>query len=243
MYVIGALERAAVLLSEGTIPPEEAAYLDDVTIAENLTHWGIAKLALDINAMMVAYLFGDLERARAMEAKSVASIGATFGHIGGEPELRFYQALLFAALFPSAPNTEKEAHRKTIDSAVEQMSVWAEFCPEELRGRSISSPKRSSPGSKAGTTRRATSTIARSTRRSSTRSFTCKGSPASSRGGFTSKRGDGGWRRRMYATLAMPSPAGGPTRRSPRSTAAMPSSFRMAWRAKARGRPAAPSSI
>ena len=135
VYLIGVFERTAVLLSEGAIPPEEAAFLDDVTISENLAHWVIGNVALDINAMLVAYLLGDLERARAMEAE----IGAD-----DRRGVRAYRRRARAALLPGARLRgalflgvcgRKEEHRKTIEAAVAQMAVWAESCPKNFEAK------------------------------------------------------------------------------------------------------------
>ncbi|XXX82543.1 AAA family ATPase [Sorangium sp. So ce134] len=134
---IALFERTAALLTEGAIRPEEASFLEGDIIEERLAHFPPANLACHICALQASYLLGEHDRALAMAAKAERAIAALFGHIGGEPELRLYQALLFAELLPTAAADDRARYRDAIEVSVGKMEGWARSCPENFEHKHL----------------------------------------------------------------------------------------------------------
>ncbi|WP_437840126.1 ATP-binding protein [Sorangium sp. So ce1153] len=136
-HTIAIFERTAALLTAGAIRPEEESILAGDIIEEKLAHY-LSPLGAYYNcSLQAAYLLGEHDRALAMAAKAETVIAAMFGHIGGEPELRFYQALLFAELLPAAAAGDRARYRDAIEDGVRKMEGWARSCPENFEHKHL----------------------------------------------------------------------------------------------------------
>ncbi|MGK3964001.1 AAA family ATPase [Sorangium sp. So ce118] len=134
---IAIFERTAALLIEGAIRPEEESIFGGDILEEKLAHYSTALLGYYNCSLQVSYLLGEHDRALAMAAKAETVIAAMFGHIGGEPELRFYQALLFAELLPTAAANDRARYRDAIEVSVMKMEGWARSCPENFEHKHL----------------------------------------------------------------------------------------------------------
>ncbi len=127
-YFIGAFERSAAMLSDGVLPTNDPTLAVDV-IRDKLAHFGAGMLHTNMTFLQEAYILGDLPRALETEAIVVPRIGFAFSHIGGDPELAFYQALIYAEKHGQTDGDETTRCLEIVSEAVKKMAPRAQHCP------------------------------------------------------------------------------------------------------------------
>lgn len=127
-YFIGVFERAAIMLSDGVLPPGETPFEIEV-IRAKLAHFKPALLLSNVAYMQESYMLGEMEQAVETEGIVAATVGDGFSHIGGEPELEFYQALIYAEKHGSTTADEQVRFQEIVSTAVKKMALRAQYCP------------------------------------------------------------------------------------------------------------------
>jgi predicted ATPase/signal transduction histidine kinase len=130
-HFIGVFQWAMALLADGRVPEGAPAWMNREQLLEKLAHYKSAVAVIHTCDLQHAYLFRDFPRARAAARLAEAHAPFVFGHIV-ESELRFYAALLSAALLESAAEDERAALQTTVDTCLGKLRLWAENCPENF---------------------------------------------------------------------------------------------------------------
>ncbi|HMY14956.1 MAG TPA: AAA family ATPase [Polyangium sp.] len=133
-YFIGVFERAAIMLSDGVLPPGETPFEIEV-IRAKLAHFKPALLLSNVAYMQESYMLGEMEQAIETEGIVAATVGDGFSHIGGEPELEFYQALIYAERHGGSTADEQVRFQEIVAKAVKKMAHRAMYCPGNFEAK------------------------------------------------------------------------------------------------------------
>ncbi|MSP59687.1 MAG: GAF domain-containing protein [Myxococcales bacterium] len=121
---IASSQRAMVLLTQGAIPADRLESLDDGVLRQQLAAVKAWITMHHVFCLQTAFLFEDYKEALERSALAADGIASIFGFLG-EPELRFYQTLLFTAVHGQATPEEREARAKVCEEHLTKMRLWA----------------------------------------------------------------------------------------------------------------------
>jgi predicted ATPase/signal transduction histidine kinase len=123
--------RATTLLIRGAIPPEQEAKLGEDRVIARLPGDLAGRFEPELLELIVAFVFGDFERAAAPATRGATHVHAVPGHIA-EAEFRFFRALLTANLLPTSTPGEREPRLALFAEDRTKLAAWAEGCPENF---------------------------------------------------------------------------------------------------------------
>jgi predicted ATPase/signal transduction histidine kinase len=123
--------RMTTLLIQGAIPPDQEPDLGAEGLSARTADLPAARFTHELLDLIVAFIFGDLERALALATSGASHAHFAAGHIA-EAELRFFRALVIAALLPTSTPEERRERLSLFVEDQKMVALWAESCPESF---------------------------------------------------------------------------------------------------------------
>ena len=123
--------RMTTRLTRGSIPPEQEAEIGEEALIARAPGHLAGRFILGLLDLIVAFVFGDLERALALATGAEAHVHAIFGHVA-EAEFRFFRALVLAALLPTSTPEERQSRLPLFEEDRDKLALWAASCPESF---------------------------------------------------------------------------------------------------------------
>ncbi len=123
--------RMTTLLTRGSIPPEQEAELGEAGVIERSAAYHAVRNTYEMLDMIVAFIFGDNERALQLATSGATHLHFVFGHIA-EAEFRFFRALVMAAVLPTSTPEERVTRLALFEEDRKKLGWWAENCAENF---------------------------------------------------------------------------------------------------------------
>jgi signal transduction histidine kinase len=120
--------RMMTLLTVGSIPRELAAQLGEQGLVARPSAYLAVHFTREMLELIVAFLFGDHERALAFATSGATHLAFAFGHVA-EVEFRFFRALVMAALLPTSTPEERAPRLALLEEDRNKLAQWASIGP------------------------------------------------------------------------------------------------------------------
>ena len=123
--------RMTTLLTRGSIPPELEAELGEEGVIARSVDYLAVRLSYELLDMIVAFIFGDNDRALRLAESGANHVHFVFGHMA-EAEFRFFRALVTAAHLPTSTPEERVTRLALFEEDRNKLAWWAENCAENF---------------------------------------------------------------------------------------------------------------